>query len=321
MIRTTLKMVGTGLVALAMLVLIAWLTGRIVSDRYGWSQWLLWIPTPGAILVALLGFLSALRPAGKPHRRRRRLLVWGITALALVGYFTLREHRIFHRPPSLTAGVRLAYWNPNSGAISDSVEARNTIFIDLDADLTILANARDFKGYAPFADTLGPEGRAFRAWPFFFFTRLPLLEYQTLISNGGIEVVHLRLDATATLGRAISIYAVDLPSDPRWPRLKTARRLRRLLDSVAAGPPDIVIGDFNMTRGGAALRIAFPDLEHAYDQAGHGYGATYPRAFPLYHIDHVLLNDSLQAQDYRLVNPGLGRHVIQVVQLQTRNAP
>jgi hypothetical protein len=314
-------MVATGLVALAMLVLIAWLTGQIVSDRYGWSQWLLWIPTPGAILAALLGFLGALRPADKPHRRRRRLLVWGITAVAIVAYFTLWEHRILRRPPPLTAGVRIAYWNPNSAAIHDSAEARNTILIDLDADLTILANAGGPKQYDALADTLGPEGRAFRVWPFLLFTRLPLLEYQTLISNDGIEVVHLRLDATATLGRAISIYAVDLPSDPRSLRLKTARRLRRLLDSVAAGPPDIVIGDFNMTRGGAALRAAFPDLEHAYDQAGHGYGATYPRAFPLYHIDHVLLDDSLQALDYRLVNPGIGRHVIQVAQVRTHNAP
>ncbi|MEE8156237.1 MAG: hypothetical protein V3T53_14885 [Phycisphaerales bacterium] len=312
---------ATGLVALAMLVLIAWLTGRIVSDRYGWSQWLLWIPTPGAILAALLGFLGALRPVDKPHRRRRRLLVWGIIALALVGYFTLREHRILRRPPSLTTGMRIAYWNPNSAAIRDSAEVRNTILIDLDADLTILANAGGFKRYDALADTLGLEGKAFRVRPFLFFTRLPLLEYQTLISNGGIEVVHLRLDATATLGRAISIYAVDIPSNPRWPRLKTARYLRRLLDSVAAPPPDIVIGDLNMTRGGAALRAAFPDLEHAYDQAGHGYGATYPRVFPLYHIDHVLLAESLQAADYQLVNPGVGRHVIQVTDVRPRNMP
>ncbi len=314
-------MVATGLVALAMLVLIAWLTGRIVSDRYGWSQWLLWIPTPGAILVALLGLLSALRPADKPHRRRRRLLVWGITALALIAYFTLYEHRILRRSPSPTAGVRIAYWNPNSGAIRDSVEARNTIFIDLDADLTILANGRGLKQYDALADTLGPEGRVFRVRPFLFFTRLPLLEYQTLISNGGIEVVHIRLDATTTLGRAISIYAVDLPSDLATSRMETAKRLRELIESVATPEPDIVIGDFNMTRGGAALRTAFPDLEHAYDQAGHGYGATYPQAFPLYHIDHVLLEGSLQATDYRLVNPGVGRHVIQVVRIRPRNMP
>ena len=260
MIRTTLKMVATGLVALAMLVLIAWLTGRIVSDRYGWSQWLLWIPTPGAVLVALLGLLGALRPADKPHRRRRRLLVWGITALALVVYFTLHEHRILRRSPSPTAGVRIAYWNPNSGAIRDGVEARNAIFIDLDADLTILANARGPKEYDALADTLGPEGRVFRVRPFLFFTRLPLLEYQTLISNGGIEVVHIRLDATATLGRAISIYAVDLPSQLTTSRMETAKRLRELIESVAAPEPDIVIGDFNMTRGSAALRAAFPQL-------------------------------------------------------------
>ncbi len=301
-----------------MLVIIAWLTGRIVSDRYGWSQWLLWIPTPGAILAALIGLLGALRPTDKPTRRRRRLLVWGITVLAIIAYFTLREHRMLHPAPSQTAGMRITFWNPNSGALRDSVQARNATLIDLDADLTILANAGGFKRYESLAATLGPEGSALRVRPFFIFTRLPLLEYQTLISNGGIEVVHVRLDAAATLGRAISIYAVDLPSDPKSSRLETARRLRGLLDSVAAPPPDIVIGDFNMTRGGAALRTAFPDLEHAYDQAGHGYGATYPRAFPLYHLDHVLLAETVQAQDYRLVNPGLGRHLIQVAEVRSR---
>ncbi len=38
----------------AAFVVAAWLLGRLVSDRYGWSQWLLWIPTPAVLVVAAI---------------------------------------------------------------------------------------------------------------------------------------------------------------------------------------------------------------------------------------------------------------------------
>jgi endonuclease/exonuclease/phosphatase family metal-dependent hydrolase len=88
-----------------------------------------------------------------------------------------------------------------------------------------------------------------------------------------------------------------------------------MLESVAAPPPDIVVGDFNMTRGSASVRTLFPGLTHAFDQAGRGYGATFRRGFPLYHLDHTLLADTVQATDYALVDLGIGRHLAQVVEL------
>ena len=27
-------------------IILGWLVGRILTDRFGWSQWLWWIPTP-----------------------------------------------------------------------------------------------------------------------------------------------------------------------------------------------------------------------------------------------------------------------------------
>ncbi len=303
-------MVATGLVALAMLVLITWLTGRIVSDRYGWSQWLLWIPTPGAVAAGVLGVLGS-------FGRRRLMLGWAIITVVIAAYFAGFEHRLTRAHRTESFGLRIAFWNANASGDGDDTKL-NDALLALDADITILTNASHHRRYERLTGSLGEDGRRFGVRPFMVFTRLPLLEYRSLVSNEGIEVLHLRVDATARIGREISIFAIDLPSDPRIGRMKVATRLRSLLASADAPPPDIVIGDFNITRGGAALRTAFPDLEHAYDQAGHGYGATYPRAFPLYHIDHVLLDDSLQALDYRLVNPGLGRHVIQITDVRPR---
>ena len=90
---------------------------------------------------------------------------------------------------------------------------------------------------------------------------------------------------------------------------------RRRLDSTAAPPPDIVVGDFNMTRGSASVKALVPGLAHAYDQAGRGYGATFRRDFPLYHLDHTLLSGTLTATDYAVVDLGIGRHLGQVVEL------
>ena len=313
MIRTPLKTATSTLIVLVMILLIAWLIGRIASDRYAWSQWLLWIPTPLAIAACLLGVLGSLG-------HRRLMLVWAIVAVLIGTYFTGFEHRLIRAHGTASSGLRIAFWNGNTSGDGDDTKL-NDALLALDADLTILTNAGHLHRYQRLTASLGEDGKRIGFRPFTVFTRLPLLEYRSLVSNDGIEVRYLRVDATAQIGREVSIYAIDLPSDPRIGRMKVAERLRSLLGRADAPPPDIVIGDFNMTRGGAALRTAFPGLVHAYDQVGHGYGATFPRVLRLYHIDHVLLNDSLQALDYRLVNPGLGRHVVQVVDVRPRNMP
>ena len=51
--RTIWTILGITATVIAAAVLVAWLAGRVISDRYGWSQWLLWIPTP-AVLPAVL---------------------------------------------------------------------------------------------------------------------------------------------------------------------------------------------------------------------------------------------------------------------------
>ena len=57
-----------------------------------------------------------------------------------------------------------------------------------------------------------------------------------------------RIDTTEQLGEPLVLWAVDLPSNITIPKIDTAERVRRLLTTVHLQRPDIVMGDFNMTR-------------------------------------------------------------------------
>lgn len=310
-IRTILRRAA---VIVSVAVAVLWLTGRILSDRYGWSQWLLWIPTPGALLAAGLGMLTAERP-GRP----RALVAWTAGALAVLGYFAFVEHRLLRPASDETSGLRLVHCN-----ILPIGHRARRIFVEtlvaLDGELTILSSPLSPRRMEEFGDQLASAGEPVYLWPFMVFSRLPIVEARHLVASAGIRIALVQVES-ADLGRPLVVYAVDLPSHPRRPRMEIALEARALLEQSGAPAPDIVVGDFNMTRASASLAVLFPELAHAYDQAGHGYGATFPRAFPLYHLDHTLLAETVRAVDYDLVDPGIGRHRIQVVEIAIIHKP
>jgi endonuclease/exonuclease/phosphatase family metal-dependent hydrolase len=139
---------------------------------------------------------------------------------------------------------------------------------------------------------------------------LPVLQKRWLAMEDDILIALVEIDATEPLGRPIVLYLIDLPSDPRLPRADVARKIRSFLDEVEddTPPPDAAVGDFNITRGSAALSMAMPGLHHAFNDGGHGYGASFHERLPLYHIDHILLADTLRCTRYDLIDAGLGRH-------------
>lgn len=301
-----------GLAAAA--VLLAWLIGRLVSDRYLWSQWLLWIPTPVALLATLVGLGTALRPA---PRRGPRLICWAVALIVVAGYFALGEHRLLRRPPAASDGIRLLHWNATHTP-REPVEPMAERLVALDPDIAILTHA----GRVPWTPTvrrwLGPTSRPFQIGVFTIVSRFPILQARWIAATPEMNIALLRIDArSADLGEPV-IYMLDLPSDPRVSRLELAKIARRLIDESGAPPPDLVVGDLNMTRGSASIRLLFPGMRHAYDEAGHGYGASFRRDLPMYHIDHVLLGEAFDALDYTLVDPGMTRHYIQTTQVAGR---
>jgi endonuclease/exonuclease/phosphatase family metal-dependent hydrolase len=312
---------------LAFLLLLAWLMGRIASDRWPWSQWLLWIPTPAALAAALLGALAALRPSRRPRVRRRRLLRWVAASFAVVIYFILIEHRWLRSAPNVddrSSSVKLAHWNLTVRIDSpDALQGVMDRLIDLDSDITVLAGPAYAAWQPPVIEALGQGQQPVSLGPLVVLSRMPILTVDQIGADQAFVLV-VKIDATAKLGRPIVLYAVDLPSNPYLSRMAMAQRVRRLLDDSIGSdnipPPDLVAGDFNLTRHSASLARLFPNMEHAYDQAGHGYGATFNRRWmlPLYHIDHVLVAPGFVAKRYDLVDPGMTRHKAQLAWIGTR---
>jgi hypothetical protein len=155
----------------------------------------------------------------------------------------------------------------------------------------------------------------------------------------------LELDTKRTLGRNTILWLIDLPSDVSLSRARVLARAAEVLASPTSqtfekegpwgrwqpvpttkgGPnvtpqifknPDLVIGDFNTPRGSwsiSQLQAAAGPLVHGYDLAGGGYDASYHRAVPLWHIDHVLAPTRTRIVLYDVRDPDGGTHRMQVI--------
>lgn len=297
--------------AAAWAVVLAWLVGRFATDRFAWSQWLWWIPTPAAIAVAMLGLIGALRPALRPVRRQRRIGIWLVLLITLTAFFGFVENHTLRRDHDPVDGVRILHWNL-SYPLPDEYEAYGDALDRLGADITILTSASN----VPWRREPNLRPQAFGL--FTVLTEFPIVGGRVLALRDTMCLALVEIDTRATLGRTIMLYLVDLPSDPGRPRMAIAQEVRALFRDSGAPPPDLVVGDFNLLRGSASLRRIFPGFRDAFTEAGHGIGATFPRRFPLYHIDHILVAETLRAIDYDLIDPGVGRHRAQAATIVAR---
>ncbi len=306
--------IGATLSIVAALVLLAWLVGRVFTDRYQWSQWLWWVPTPGMLPVLLLGFVGSLRRAARPGVRRRRIMFWaGCTSLLGI-YFSVYEHRLLHRTPaepSRDHALKFVHWNAQPARWIDVKPSIGEV-VKLDGDITVLSNPGNLLQQDEAQAWIQSGLRPLYEWPFALITRIPVRTMRPVVFVEGIYVVLVELDTTERLGRPTVMYLVDLPSNPEIGRAAVAKRLRTMLDGLKLPPPDVVVGDFNLQRGSDSIEVAFPNMADAFDEGGHGYGASFHRVFPLWHIDHVLLSQNLRALRYDVIDPGISRHRTQV---------
>ncbi len=314
-----LRLVATAVINLVIAILwlglIAWLVGRIVTDRYDWSQWLWWIPTPFALAAALVGLVLAFRAARTRARRRRRIIVWSACLIAMLAHFSMFEHRLLRAAPAAlpTSGsvLTIAHWNMTLDNHADIPALMRSVDA-LDADVLSITSPPGEVRRRLMERAAEAESNLIvtDAWPMLLVSRLPLVTKRTLVSAEGSFLFAVEVDATERIGRSLTIMLVDLPSNPRLRRMNTARTLRATLDDRDAPAPDIAIGDFNMTRNSASIDALFPDMADAFNIAGTGYGATFPRRLPLYHIDHTLIAKSsgLRTARYDIIDAGQSRH-------------
>ena len=356
---------SAALAAAATLVLVAWTVGRVVSDRTELTQYLLWIPTllvlAGATPLLLVSFVLRRRA----HRWRLLPLVLLLFAASHFSIVDLRVHRAWtHDRPG--PAMSILHWNMTWPFRSRWPERRDAVPNDPPPDVVVITNPVPvYERFAELTERLGPDYAAARVGRLAVLTRLPVIDSggaslrvpppwdhdaldapipernrttpATRPSAGPDwydegQILFVVFDATDTLGRQITLWVIDLPSDRRLARDRLTRYVARRLDQLRAGDdplsvtlpdPDLIVGDFNIPRGSASLRRITRGFRHAHDLAGPGYHATWPRAFPLYHIDHMFLAPWLTATDYDVLDPGVSHHRMQLARIRPipREAP
>lgn len=156
-------------------VVLAWATGRLASDRFVWSQLLLWIPTVVATLCAGLcfGLARMLRgPAGQ-HRRaadvsnrstiRKVLSLRWLSAplaalLAMTAWFSIVDLRLHSlltyfsaAKPAHVAPIRILSWNTTTARVSDMA----TLVREQRPNIALLSNTPFNASLVPVRDEMG----------------------------------------------------------------------------------------------------------------------------------------------------------------------
>jgi hypothetical protein len=246
-------------------------------------------------------------------RKKKEAMILTVLFCGLSTWFLFIENRVFSTNTTATE-FRIAAWTM-SHSKKDVAKESAMLLVHLDADITLLTHGWYVRGEPVIKDWLGKSGKRLMSGPFTLLTTLRPLEVRTLVASEGIYISLYKLDTTEQLGEELVIYAVDLPSNLNESRIKIVQRAKRLLRLVDAPKPNMVIGDFNMTRNSQSMLRFFPKLTNVWDLAGVGWSYSYHRAFPLFHIDHILLNTDFKPLAYELLDPEFGRHCVQILEL------
>ena len=293
------------------LVLAALGVSELLTDRIATLQYLWWTPRIALVAVALLWLGIAL--AAAVLRRAagdRRRLSWWLVATVLVGVAVLsRDWGLSSGRPA--DSFRLAHWNANWVHGADAIRAADEL-LDLEADAIVLTD--------PGTTLVGEGGRRLRAagyetvvaGRFALCSRVPIREARPLLASRERFVSRLTL---STRFGPLVVEAVDLPSDAAAPRWLLARSLAADLEALRGAPPDVYVGDFNITRGSASLLQLAPDHRDAFREAGCGWGGTFRRDWPFLAIDLTLVAWPWRAERSETIDLGVGRHRAQATDL------
>ncbi|MCH9058146.1 MAG: hypothetical protein IIB55_05920 [Planctomycetes bacterium] len=336
------------------ILLACWAAGRLLSDRWAWSQWLFWIPTLAAVVLAgtLFALASVIRRATRGSATRRlgpAPLVW----IAVLLWMILWEWRGWAWAAAMVVGrpepaLTLIAWNASNARAPDL-----SAMIDAHrADVLILSNPPPGVSWPGVVRTLGPDASTAR------FGRAMVVSRDEIMRWGSVSLGmrgrmdgsrdsawrdqgwagFFEIDTTARLGRPIVVWIIDLPSDIAISRVamtllaagaihawtgpmsvRTGGSITQEMADAGFPEPDVIVGDFNIPRGSWSLRVLTGSMHNAWSDAGTGGGVgplgSWPRRWPIYHLDQAFLGRDLRSTSYRLVDPGQGRHRTQVVSI------
>jgi len=297
---------------------VAWGVRILASDGVASLQKIAWIPVPALLGGLLLGTVAAV-VGGSIGRRR-----WGrgvVPAGAVLLVVVAGEHLAtrWGWPKACGDPIRIIHWNATSPSPDEAVGQRADL-AGREWDVLVVSNdASLFGRWFAHRWEDGPRGEAWpirRAGPFAMVTAHRVLESRLAIASGGIWLGVFRIELPVEGGREVTIHVLDLPSDPGISRRDLLTDLRRRLDDLQLPAPDLVMGDLNLDAGSRSLATAYPKLEPAFDVAGEGYAASYPRDWPLWQTDQMMVAPDLPICRYRFIDLGFGTHRAQELSIE-----
>jgi len=303
----------------------AWCVGRLATDSIPALQSLHWIPT-----IASLATMVVTCACCAIARRRRSLAVGGAIVVAQLAVLLIKDwHPWRERPSHDGCGsecIRLAHFNANwpgreSLPIAHALAgALRAAFGSVGADLVVISERGDLLAAAERGGLLPQGVESVAIGRFAVISRLKLLTASPLFDNGEIAGVIVEFKAEAS-DLAVRLLAIDAPSDLRIERREVMGSLGDWIDKTVEGELDIVVGDFNVPRGAGSLRRAIGGMTEAFDAVGSGWGGSFPRTFPLWHIDQLWCGNRARPRSYALINLGRGEHLMQAAVVEISTAP
>ena len=307
----TRRLSGVVLLSSSLLLVIAWGIGEWLSDTSLWSQWLSWLP---AIILVPAG---ALWCSGCLLMKRMRGVMGIGLVLLLLGplIFFVRNWR----PAESTGpreGITITQWT--LGTLKVNEDAYADVLIDIDSDLNLIEGGKRLRWASPIQEWLGPDRRSYSTGIFSIIARLPVAHFRSVVWAQGIHMAILDVHGPGFEIEPLHILLVDLPSDPRRSRAEIAEAVRSLNSQANLPPIDLIIGDFNMTSNSTSLESLFPGFRMAWPTAGAGWAPTFPRTWSVVRIDHVLTGPHVEVTRLETMDPGLGRHRLQIMDITPR---
>ncbi|MFM7479984.1 MAG: hypothetical protein ACKO4V_02490 [Planctomycetota bacterium] len=305
----------------AVFVALLWGTGRVLTDTVPPLQQLHWIPTVAALAVTMLALVFLSITARSAAMRRWRSALW-IVACLQGSVLLLQDWRPLSRPIAAPAGtdaaapIRIAHVNANWPGTESferaSAYARcaRDAWGESGADVLFISETGSVLSIEAQSALVADDRSVVFVGRFGVVSRVPVLRAMALMDDGKIAASWVEFGSWR--GNApFTTLLVDLPSDPALSRRDVLARMTASLRGRMTQEPDLVIGDMNVARGSGSVASVWPRYREAFAQQGRGWGGTYPRHLPLWHIDLMLIGARVRLLDYSVRDPGAGKHSMQ----------
>jgi hypothetical protein len=130
---------------LGVLILGLWITGRVLTDRFQWSQYLWWIPAIWMIASGW-GLLVTSVVFDKLSRRSKGLLARALLLLGNIGctgyliFGVWHMHRMITPSPSYPDAIKVVHWNQSAKKVDVASWAQS--LLEQSTDIVLVTNSR-----------------------------------------------------------------------------------------------------------------------------------------------------------------------------------